>query len=144
MPGLQHLRKCPALHAVLLSVMPHHMRLLMLVQIGDLPEKKIPVHISVIGTPLIMQLDRVLLPGFPRNPANPQPPVPLLAKLPSKAASALGRGRAQGLMQTADDGVTAGLDLSFGQLLADTPATRTFYVFNTARLPVQLDWVFHR
>ena len=116
----------------------------LLVQIGYLPEKKIPVHISVVGTPLIMQLDKVLLPGFPRNPAMPQPPTPLLAKLPSKAASAPGRGRTQELLQTADDGVTAGMELNFGQLLTDTPATRTFYVFNTACLPVQLNWVFHR
>ncbi len=107
----------------------------MLLQVGDLLVKKIPVHISVVGTPLIMQLAKVLLPGFPWTPAPAQPS----AKLPS---GALGKGNAAGLLQAED--VPAGMLLDFGQVLADTPAERTFHVFNTSSLPVQLDWTFQR
>lgn len=109
-------------------------------QVGDLPTKKIPVHVSVIGTPLIMQLGRVLLPGFPRNPTAAQP----LARLASSKSGALGRGRAAGLLQAATEEVPAGLVLDFGQLLADSPAEHAFHVFNTSALPVRLSWTFYR
>lgn len=34
--------------------------------------------------------------------------------------------------------------LPFGQLLADTPTERAFFVFNTASMPMQVDWTFYR
>ena len=107
-------------------------------QVGDLPEKKIPVHVSVIGTPLIMQLSKVLLPGFPRNPPAAEP----LARLQSRSQTAL--GISPGVLQDPYEGLLAGMALPFGQLLADTAAERCFYVFNTASMPVQLKWTFYR
>ncbi|DBA92123.1 TPA: hypothetical protein ACH3X1_015848 [Trebouxia sp. C0004] len=114
------------------------------VQVGDLPVKKIPVHVSVTGTPLIMQLGRVLLPGFPRNPTAAQHLAQPLARLASRKSGALGRGRAAGLLQAATEEVPAGLMLDFGQLLADSPAEHAFHVFNTSALPVRLSWTFYR
>lgn len=111
-------------------------------QVGDLPEKKIPVHVSVTGTPLIMQLNRVLLPGFSRNPPAAEPLVQPWARLQSRNQTAL--GTSPGLLQEAHEGLPAGMALSFGQMLADTPAERSFYVFNTAAMPMQLDWTFYR
>ena len=111
-------------------------------QVGDLPEKKIPVHVSVTGSPLIMQLNRVLLPGFSRSPPAAEPLAQPWARLRSKSRSAL--GTSPGLLQEAHEGLPAGLALPFGQLLADTPAERSFYVINTASMPVQLDWTLYR
>ena len=128
-----------------------------MLQVGDLPVKKIPVHVSVTGTPLIMQLGRVLLPGFPRNPTSAQhlpgfPKNPALAqhlahplaRLASRKSGALGRGKAAGLLQAATEEVPAGLVLDFGQLVADSPAEHAFHVFNTSALPVRLFWTFYR
>lgn len=111
---------------------------------GDLPEKKIPVHVSVTGTPLIMQLSKVLLPGSPQNPPLAQPQAQPLVKPQSRGSMALSNGPAAKLLQRANDRVPAGMNLDFGQLLADAEAERCFYVFNTASLPVQLDWTFCR
>ncbi len=115
-----------------------------MLQVGDLPVKKIPVHVSVTGTPLIMQLGRVLLPGFLGNPAAAQHLAQPLARLASRNSRALGRGRAAGLLQAATEEVPAGLVLDFGQLLADSPAEHAFHVFNTSALPVKLSWTFYR
>ena len=113
-------------------------------QVGDLAVKKIPVHVSVVGTPLVMQLGRVLLPGFPRNPTMAKPQGQFLVKLQSRADSPPGKSRVMGPTQGANREAPAGLALDFGQLLAETSAERTFHVFNTSSLPVQLDWAFHR
>jgi hypothetical protein len=115
-----------------------------MLQVGDLPVKKIPVHVSVTGTPLIMQLGRVLLPGFPRNPTAAQHPAQPLARLASRTSGALGGGRGAGLLQAASEEVPAGLVLDFGQLLADSPAEHAFHVFNTSALPVRLSWTYYR
>ena len=48
------------------------------------------------------------------------------------------------MLQAANEGLPAGMALPFGQLLADTAAERSFYVFNTASLPVKVDWTFYR
>ena len=111
-------------------------------QVGDLPEKKIPVHVSVTGTPLMMQLNRVLLPGFSRNPSAAEPLAQPRARFQCRSQTAL--STSPGLLQEAHKGLPAGMALPFGQLLADTPAERSFYVFNTASMPVQLDWTFYR
>ena len=113
-------------------------------QVGNLPEKKIPVHVNVSGTPLIMQLSKVLLPGMPQNPPAAQPLAQPLAKPQSRAPTALTSGPAARLLQRASDKLPPGMNLDFGQLLAGTEAERCFYVFNTASLPVQLDWTFYR
>lgn len=110
-----------------------------LLQVGDLREKKISVHVSVTGTPLIMQLTKVLLPGLPRNLPAAETLAHPLAGLQLRGKIALGGSR-----QAANEGLPAGMALPFGQLLADTPAKRCFYVFNTASLPVQVDWTFYR
>ena len=115
-----------------------------MLQVGDLPVKKIPVHVSITGTPLIMQLGRVLLPGFPRNPALAQHLAHPLARLASRESGALGRGKAARLLQAATEEVPAGLVLDFGQLVADSPAEHAFHVFNTSALPVRLSWTFYR
>ena len=115
-----------------------------MLQVGDLPVKKIPVHVSVTGTPLIMQLGRVLLPGFPRNPTVAQHPAQPRARILSRKSGALGGGRAAGLLQAATEEVPAGLVLDFGQVLADSPAEHAFHVFNTSALPVKLSWTFYR
>ena len=111
-------------------------------QVADLPEKNIPVHVSVTGTPLIMQLNRVLLPGLPRKPPAAEPLAQPLARLQPRSQTAL--GTSPGLLQEGPEGLAAGIALPFGQLLADTPAERSFYVFNTASMPMQLDWTFYR
>ena len=111
-------------------------------QVGDLPEKKIPVHVSVTGTPLIMQLNRVLLPGLPRNPSAAEPLAQSRTWLQCRSQAAV--GTSPGLLQEAHDGLAPGMALPFGQLLANTPAERSFYVFNTASMPVQLNWAFYR
>lgn len=38
----------------------------------------------------------------------------------------------------------ADMPTDFGQLLANTQAERSFHVFNTSCMPVQLDWTFFR
>lgn len=38
----------------------------------------------------------------------------------------------------------AEMAMDFGQLLANTKAERSFHVFNTSCMPVQLDWTFFR
>lgn len=112
-----------------------------MLQVGDLREKKIPVHVSVTGTPLVMQLNKVLLPGFPRTHPAAQPLAQPLAGLQPKSQTALS---STGMLQSANEALPAGLALPFEQLLADTAAERCFYVFNTASLPVQVDWTFYR
>ena len=116
----------------------------MQMQVGDLAVKKIPVHISVVGTPLIMQLGRILLPGFPRNPMAAQPLAQPLARLASRSLAGPAKGKTLGPLQAANKEVPAGMALDFGQLLANSPAERTFHVFNTSSVPVQLDWTFYR
>lgn len=84
-----------------------------------------------------MQLSKVLLPGFLRNPPAAEPLAKPLTRLRSRSQSALGSSPA--LLHAAHEGLLVGMALPFGQLLADT-----FFVFNTASVPMQLDWAFYR
>ena len=89
-----------------------------------------------------MQLGKALLPGFVRNPPAAEPLAQPLARLRSRSRTAL--GTSPGLLHAAREGLLAGMALPFGQLLADTPTERTFFVFNTASMPMQLDWTLYR
>lgn len=125
-------------------------------QVGELPIKKIPVRVSVGGTPLIMQPGRLLLTGYlPQKPhtllqqplgpsLQPQGTLqkPLGASLQRQCSWT--RTPAGARPSVGQQEQTAGMALDFGQLLADSKAERSFHVFNTSSLAVQLDWQFQR
>lgn len=77
-------------------------------QVGDLPPKDVPVLVSVAGTPLVVQRERTLVKG--------------LKKRHEQYSTAL----------------------PFGHVPLGVLESRTFYVFNTGSLDLQLDWDLKR
>ena len=129
--------------------------------------QKIPVRVSVGGTPLVMQPRRLLLPGY--SPQKPQgtlkqpqgwPALPQGSSTQPCLASAQSQGSSlqpSGILQPTHSQAGAELimpqlqqesrtemALDFGQLLADSKAEHSFHVFNTSSMAVQLDWTFYR
>lgn len=143
-------RQLPVLPA---NVLPLATAALVL-QVGDLPIRSIPLRLQVTGSPLVLSKERVLVQGLqqlqhlqqqqPLSPPSPSPPPAATAA--SSSADGAHHLRANNTATAVDAaaavadrasigtvGTGTGLKLALGVVPAGVQYERTFYVVNTGK-----------
>ncbi|KAI8476325.1 MAG: hypothetical protein J3K34DRAFT_512165 [Monoraphidium minutum] len=142
-----------AIEVVAFSAMPGTYGDMLVVQVGELPPRRIPVVVRVAGSPLALQKDRVAPLGLPPPPQQQQPGPAEAggaagghAEPGGAASTGAGAGAAPPSVpygsQRAWGGARGGLEvgLELGEVPVGAEQRRTFYVANRGCMPMALEW----